>query len=110
MFDYFIKMSILYIMKKNNGFKTIGDVFKNVQNKPVKKPPAYKWQDLALIIISELNIPNNKKSSVFKVCRDNNKIFIERCLNDTKELCKKDEMWKYFFKLVSQKGKRTYQN
>lgn len=75
----------------------IGDVFKR---KIVKKPPAYPWQDLALRVINELNIPNFKRSSVFKACKENSSQFIERCLNDTKELCKTGQKWKYFFKLV----------
>lgn len=68
------------------------------------KPPAYPWQDLALRVIGDLNIPNFKKSAVFKACRDNSKIFIERCLNDTKELCKTGEKWKYFFKVLHQEN------
>lgn len=94
-------------MKKNNGFNTISDIFNNKNKIQKPKAPAYKWQDLALNIITDLNIPLNKKSSVFKACKDNNQIFIERCLNDTKELCKDGEAWKYFFKLVSQKNQKN---
>ena len=75
--------------------------------KAAKKPPAYEWQDFALRIINELNIPNFKKSSVFKICKQNPKIFIEACLNDTKELCKTGEKWKYFFKVVESKNKKN---
>ena len=74
-----------------------------IANKQTIKPPAYPWQDFALQIIDELNIPNFKKNSVFKVCKENPKEFVEKCLNDTKELCKTGERWKYFFKLTSQK-------
>jgi hypothetical protein len=67
------------------------------------KPPAYEWQELALRLIKELNIPNFKRASVFKVCKENSKELIEKCLNDTKELCKTGEKWKYFFKLIDKK-------
>jgi len=73
-----------------------------LKNKEIKKAPAYAWQDLALYVISELNIPNFKKSSVFKICKENNSQKIRQCLNDTKELCQTGEKWKYFFKLINQ--------
>ena len=85
---------------KDKGFEPIGELFNN--KKQAKKPPAYEWQDLALKIIEDLGIPNFKKSSVFKACKNNPKSLIEKCLNDTKELCQGGEGWKYFFKLVSQ--------
>lgn len=82
--------------------------FKDIlANKKDSKPPAYPWQDLALRIIEELNIPNFKRNSVFKICKENQKQFIEKCLNDTKELCKEGECWKYFFKLFSKNKKPT---
>ena len=90
-------------MKKDKGFSQLGDIF---QDRKEKKPPAYKWQDLALRIIEELNIPGFKRSSVFKVCKINSPEFIERCLNDTKELCEKGEKWKYFFKVISEESER----
>lgn len=77
--------------------------FGNLLNKKTKKPPKYQWQDFALKIIKALNIPNNKKSSVFKICKIYPKNFIENCLNDTKELCKTGEKWRYFFKLINKK-------
>ncbi|MFH1662171.1 MAG: hypothetical protein ABIA02_03685 [Candidatus Falkowbacteria bacterium] len=88
-------------MQINKGFEKIGDLFNN--KKQTKKPPAYEWQELALKIIKELSIPNNKKSSVFKACKQFPKPFIETCLNDTKELCKAGERWKYFFKIINSK-------
>lgn len=66
-----------------------------------KKPPAYEWQELSLKIIDELNIPNNKKSSVFKLCKTKNKAIILNALADTKELCKTKEKWRYFFKVLT---------
>ncbi len=78
-------------------FKTI------LSNKKTKKPPAHQWQELALRIIKELNIPASKKGSVFKVCKSNNKEFVLKCFNDTKELCTSKEKWRYFFKLTSSK-------
>lgn len=86
-------------MDNNDSFAKIGDF---IGKKVIKKAPAYEWQDLALRIIKELNIPVNKKSSVFKACREHPKMFIEQCLNDTKELCKTGDKWKYFFKIVNQ--------
>ena len=88
-------------MPKDKGFEQLKDIFKARQ--PVKKPPAYEWQDFALRIINELGIPGFKRSAVFKVCKENPKSYIERCLNETKELCRSGTKWKYFFKLISQK-------
>jgi len=88
-------------MKKEEEMQTIGDIFVNRKKTP--KAPAYQWQELALKVINELGIPNFKKSSVFKACRDNSKNFVEKCFNDTKELCGKGEKWKYFFKIIGGK-------
>lgn len=85
-------------------FKSISDVF-STRKKETKKPPAYEWQDLALRIIKELNVPSFKRNSVFKICKENPKQFIETCLSDTKELCKTGSKWNYFFKLISLKDK-----
>ncbi len=87
-------------MKNDLGPQNFKDIIK--QKKAVK-PPAYQWQDFALKIIDELNIPPHKRNSVFKVCKENSKQYIEKCLNDTKELCQTGEKWKYFFKLVNKK-------
>ena len=84
----------------NNNFSAIKNI---INKKNTKKAPAYEWQELALRIIEELNIPNFKRGAVFKVCKENNKNFIQMCLNDTKELCKQNEKWKYFFKIVGSK-------
>jgi len=81
-------------------FEDIAQILKNKQS---KKPTAYKWQEMALRIITELNIPGYKKSSVFRVCKNLPLQFIESCLNDTKELCTSGEQWRYFFKLVAQR-------
>lgn len=86
-------------MDNNEGFKKISELFGKTN---IKKAPAYQWQELALRIIKDLNIPADKKSSVFKACRENSKNFIEQSLNDTKELCKTGDKWKYFFKIVNQ--------
>lgn len=79
----------------------LADIFDN--KKEQKKPPAYQWQDFALRIIDELHIPNSKRSSVFKICKEEDKNFVEKCLDDTKELAQGSEKWKYFFKLISDK-------
>ena len=83
----------------------IGNIFqdKKKENKPLKKAPAYQWQDFALKIIDELGVPNFKRNSVFKICKDLDKNFVEKCLDDTKELADGREKWKYFFKLISDK-------
>ena len=87
-------------MERKENLKSFGELMKN---RVVKKAPAYQWQDLALRIINELNIPNNKRSSVFRVCKQQSKQIVERAMNDTKELCKSGEKWRYFFKLIDKK-------
>ena len=77
------------------------DVIKD--KKPTKKPPAYQWQDLALRVIDELNIPNFKRNAVFKVCKEKPKEVILRAMNDTKELVQTEEKWRYFFKVIGGK-------
>ena len=86
-------------MISNQGFQKIDKIIENKQ--AGKKPPAHQWQDLALRVINELNIPNFKRNSVFKICKENPKVRVEQCLNDTKELCQTGEKWKYFFKIIS---------
>jgi hypothetical protein len=88
-------------MLKTDNFKSFGDLMK--KKVAVKKPPAYQWQELALKIITDLNIPNQKKSSVFKICKQYNRQIVEKALNDTKELCKTGEAWRYFFKIIDKK-------
>jgi hypothetical protein len=51
-----------------------------------------------------LNIPNNKRGSVFRVCKQNTRQIVERAMNDTKELCKTGEKWRYFFKVIDKKS------
>jgi hypothetical protein len=79
--------------------ESFSDIYNN--KKPTKKAPAYRWQDLALQLINDLSVPNNKKSSIFKACRDNSESRIRTALNDTKELCKGGSKWQYFFKVLS---------
>ena len=43
----------------SNNFSAIKNI---INKKNIKKAPAYEWQELALKIIDELNIPNFKKS------------------------------------------------
>jgi len=86
-------------MKKTEP-ASLADIFKAKQAKPVVKAPAYAWQDLALRVIKELNIPGFKRSSVFKICKDKPAQTVERAINDTKELCKSGDQWKYFFKII----------
>ncbi len=88
-------------MPTDKGLEKVSDLLKLKS----KKPPSYIWQELALRIINELGIPNKKRNSVFKVCKENTRLVIEKCLNDTRELCQTGEKWKYFFKLVGDKKK-----
>ncbi len=83
-------------MQIDKGLEKIGDL---LIRKP-KKLPAYAWQDLALRVIQQLTVPDFKRSAVFKVCKQKPRTFIEKCLNDTKELCRSGEPWRYFFKIV----------
>jgi len=79
---------------------SLSDILKT---KKTIKPPAYPWQDLALRIIKELSIPDFKRNSVFKICKEKPAHEVELALNDTKELCKDGLRWKYFFKIIDQK-------
>ncbi|MBU0721949.1 hypothetical protein KKA93_00630 [Patescibacteria group bacterium] len=90
-------------MQIDKGLEKLCDLFNQGLKKPRLRPnmPTYAWQDLALRVIKELNIPNFKKSAVFKVCKLKSRIYVEKCLNDTKELCQTGEKWKYFFKLIA---------
>lgn len=90
-------------MEIDKGFEPLSDLFNAKAVKTAIKPPAHEWQDLALRVIKELNIPSNKRNSVFKICKDNTKIFVEQCMNDTKELCRSGEQWRYFFKVADKK-------
>lgn len=83
---------------------SFADIFKARQVQKPVKAPAYSWQDLALRVIKELAIPNFKRSSVFKICKEKTQQEIERAMNDTKELCKSGEQWKYFFKITEGKN------
>lgn len=85
----------------NNDFVSMGSLFDKVKKISPKKPPAYEWQELALKVIEQLNIPPYKRSSVFKICKSYPKTFVERCMHDTLELCESGERWKYFFKVVA---------
>ncbi len=84
--------------------ESLSEIFTN-KNKNKKKPPAYQWQELALTIIDELNIPDFKKSSVFKACKELPETKVRIALNDTKELCKSASKWQYFFKLITEMKK-----
>lgn len=88
-------------MRLNEGPQSIGEIFKKPRTE--KKPPAHPWQELALQIIDQLSIPPLKRNSVFRVCKTYQRDYILKCFNDTKELCKTGEQWKYFFKLVEKK-------
>jgi hypothetical protein len=82
----------------DDNFESFADIFKS---KKTVKPPAYKWQELALEVIKELNVPTNKKSSVFKICKNKGEKLVKQALIDTRELCKEGEKWRYFFKVIN---------
>ena len=86
-------------MEEKKDLENIKDIFS--AKAPLKKPPAHAWQDLALRVIKELNVPKFKRSSVFKICKNNPKVKVEQGLNDTKELCQEGFKWKYFFKVMT---------
>ena len=83
-----------------NDFSSFSEI---IAKKKVVKAPAYPWQDLALSVIKELAIPNFKRGSVFKVCKEKTPEEIRRAITDTKELCQLGEKWKYFFKVIEKK-------
>jgi hypothetical protein len=85
--------------KQDLGPQKLTNIF--TQLPQAKKPPAYKWQDLALRIIQELAVPGFKRNSVFKICKDNPEEVVLKALNDTKELCKIGNKWQYFFKVIA---------
>lgn len=90
----------------NKGMQQLSDLFNGHKT---KKPPAYRWQDLALWVIQELKIPNFKRSAVFKACKDHPPQFIKNAVNDTKELCRSGQKWKYFFKIIANKNTEPQQ-
>lgn len=87
-------------MKIDKGFEDLGSIFKAKAQIKKIKPPAYEWQDLALQIIKDLSVPNFKRNSIFKICKDNPKTAVLMAYNDTKELCKTGQKWAYFLKII----------
>ena len=94
------------MFKQDKDPESLGDIMKNKKSDNQKKAPAYPWQDLALKIIEELGVPNFKRSAVFKVCKQHPKETVLIALNDTKELCKDEQAWKYFFKIIGERSKK----
>lgn len=90
------KQSNSFANNKNSGM--IGDILKD-RVKSIKPVNTQRWQELALEIIGKIPDAKDKKSSVFKCCRDNEqkaKIAFEDC----KEL---DKLYvKYFFKVYNE--------
>jgi hypothetical protein len=91
-------------MKNNSGPENLKSLFNlpewQANKKAAIKPPAHPWQDLALEVITQLAIPSFKRNSVFKICKEFPREYVMKCVNDTKELCKTGDQWKYFFKVV----------
>lgn len=89
---------ISIIMKQDPGPQKLSFILTAKPN--AIKAPAYEWQDLALKIIAEFAVPGFKRNSVFQICKQNTKELVEKAINETKELCKSGEKWKYFFKVI----------
>jgi hypothetical protein len=87
---------------QNQEPSSLAEILNNKAKAQTKKPPAYDWQEKALWVIKELNIPANKKSSVFQICKKTPSYLVERAVNDTKELRPTGEKWRYFFKIISE--------
>jgi len=99
--DIFLKKCYNFLRMANNlGFQNFKDILD--KKKPAVPAPAYQWQQFALDVINELNIPSMKKNSVFLICKKYPKNYVEKCLNETKELCQTGEKWRYFFKVIEQ--------
>ncbi|EKE18658.1 MAG: hypothetical protein ACD_9C00268G0005 [uncultured bacterium] len=86
-------------MTKDN-IKSFGQLLQKREVKDIKKAPTFQWQELALKIIEDLDVPKEKRNSIFRVCKQHNRQIIERAISDTKELCKSGEKWRYFFKVI----------
>jgi len=79
------------------------DSIKNIIRKPeLKKPPAYRWQELALEIVKGLPDGKTKKSSIFKCCKQNPN-FAKIAFEDCKELNKLHVQ--YFLKVFNEMEK-----
>jgi hypothetical protein len=87
---------------QNQEPSSLAEILNNKAKAQTKKPPAYDWQEKALWVIKELNIPAEKKSSVFQICKKAPSHLVERAVNDTKELMPTGEKWRYFFKIISE--------
>lgn len=80
------------------------DSIKNIIKVPeLKKPPAYKWQELALEIVAGLSDGNTKKSSIFQCCKQSPQ-YAKIAFEDCKELDKLHA--KYFLKVFNQLRKK----
>ncbi len=76
------------------------DSIKNIIKVPeLKKPPAYKWQELALEIIAGIPDAAKKKSSVFKCCKQSPQ-YAKIAFEDCKELDKTHVQ--YFLKVFNE--------
>lgn len=81
------------------------DNIKNIIKIPeFKKPPAYRWQELALEIVAGLTDGNSKKSSIFKCCKQNPRL-AKIAYEDSKELDKPHA--KYFLKVFNELAKQA---
>ena len=64
-----------------------------------RRAPAYKWQELALEIVAALSDGANKKSSIFKCCKENSH-YAKIAFEDCKELNKLHA--NYFLKVYNE--------
>lgn len=72
----------------------------------LKKPPAYKWQELALEIAEKLTDGKTKKSSIFKCCKESAH-YAKIAFEDCKELNKL--YVNYFLKVFNELKKKGQQ-
>lgn len=81
------------------------DSIKSLIKKPAyRKPPCkYEWQELAREIISKLNVPKNKESSIYRCCREDQRT-AKYALRECLELEKTN--WLYFFKVWNNNRKK----
>lgn len=70
------------------------------QPRPIIKPTAHPWQQLALEVIERLRIPDFKRSATFQACQQFPESVIRQAVIDTQELCQQGSRWQYFFKIL----------
>jgi hypothetical protein len=70
------------------------------QPRPIIKPTAHPWQQLALEVIASLRVPDFKRAAIFQACQQFPESIIRQAVIDTQELCQQNSRWPYFFKIL----------